>query len=314
MEKIKLGISTCLLGENVRYDGGHRLDRFVTKTLRQYVEYVPVCPEVECGLGVPREPMHLEGDPDSPQLVRVRTRQDVTARLIQWGRKRVIDLEKKHLWGFIFKSDSPSCGMERVKVFNEEGRAAEGVGLFATMFTSYFPLLPIEDERRLHDPKLRDNFIERIFVLKRWREVVDRNKTLQKVVDFHTGHKLLILSKSPKFCQKMGQLVSRARDLPLKELYPKYQALLMKSLSVKTSLKKNADVLQHMTGYFKKQFSCDEEQELAERIHSYRKGHIPLIVPLILIKHFARKYDQPYLEQQVYLNPHPLELRMRNHV
>jgi uncharacterized protein YbgA (DUF1722 family)/uncharacterized protein YbbK (DUF523 family) len=315
MEKIKLGVSACLLGENVRYDGGHKLDCFLTDTLGQYVEYVPVCPEVECGLPVPREAMHLEGDPDSPRLVTTRTKQDMTDRLVQWARKRVIDLEKENLCGFIFKSDSPSSGMERVKVYNEKGMPVKkGVGMFARIFMEHFPLLPVEDEGRLHDPKLRENFIERIFTLKRWREVLGRKESRGKIVDFHTRHKLLILSHSPKPYQAMGKLVAQAKDLPLKRLYQEYQALLMQSLELKTTPKKNANVLQHMVGYFREQLSTDEKQELLEVIENYRNGYVPLIVPMTLMNHYVRKYDPSYLKQQAYLNPHPLELQLRNHV
>jgi uncharacterized protein YbbK (DUF523 family) len=215
MEKIKLGISTCLLGENVRYDGGHKLDWFLTDTLGQYVEYVPVCPEVGCGLGVPRESMHLEGDPESPRLVTIRTKQDMTDRMVSWAKKRVVELEKEGLYGFIFKSDSPSSGMERIRVYNEKGMAVKnGVGIFARIFMDHFPLLPMEDEGRLHDPKLRENFIERIFTLKRWREVLVKREKRGEVVDFHTRHKLLILSHSPKHYQIMGKLVARAIDFP----------------------------------------------------------------------------------------------------
>lgn len=315
MEKIKLGISTCLLGKNVRYDGGHKLDRFLTETLGQYVEYVPVCPEVECGLPVPRESMRLEGNPDSSRLVTIRTKQDLTELMIQWARKRVAGLEKEGLCGFIFKSDSPSSGMERVRVYNKKGMPVKkGVGIFARIFMDHFPLLPVEDEGRLHDPKLRENFIERIFTLKRWREVLERKESRGNVVDFHTRHKLLILSRSPKHYQTMGKLVARAKDLPLKELYRQYQTLLMESLGLKTTLKKNTNVLQHMVGYFKEQLSTDEKQELLEVIDHYRQEYVPLIVPITLIQHYVRKYDQPYLKQQVYLNPHPLELQLRNHV
>ena len=315
MEKIKLGISACLLGENVRYDGGHKLDRFLTDTLGQYVEYVPVCPEVECGLSVPREPMHLEGDPDSPRLVTTRTQEDMTERMIQWARKRVVDLEKEDLFGFIFKSDSPSSGMERVKVYNEKGMPVKkGVGMFARIFMEHYSLLPVEDEGRLHDPKLRENFLECIFTLKRWREVLEKKESRGTLIDFHTKHKLLILSHSPKHYQIMGKLVARAKDIPLKELYQKYQTILMEALQLKATPKKNGNVLMHMMGYFKGQLSSDEKQELLEVIDHYRQDYIPLIVPMTLINHYVRKYDQPYLKQQVYLNPHPLELQLRNHV
>ncbi|PIV23963.1 MAG: DUF1722 domain-containing protein [Deltaproteobacteria bacterium CG_4_8_14_3_um_filter_45_9] len=314
MEKIKLGISACLLGENVRYDGGHKLDRFLTDTLGRYVEYVPVCPEVECGLPIPRESMHLEGDPDSPRLVTIRTKQDMTDRMVRWAWKRVEELDKEDLCGFIFKSDSPSSGMERIRVYNEKGMPVKkGVGIFAKIFMDHFPLLPVEDEGRLHDPKLRDNFIERIFALKRWREILSKKDSRGNVVDFHTRHKLLILSHSPKHYQMMGKLVAQAKDLSLKQLYQEYQTLLIESLYLKTSPKKNSNVLQHMLGYFKEQLCSDEKKELLEVIDHYREGYIPLVVPITLISHYVRKYDQPYLKKQIYLNPHPLELQLRNH-
>ena len=315
MEKIKLGISACLLGENVRYDGGHKLDLFLTETLGQYVEYIHVCPEVESGLPVPRESMHLEGDPDSPQLVTIRTKQDLTERMIQWATKRVAGLEKEGLCGFIFKSDSPSSGMERVRVYNKKGMPVKkGVGIFARIFMNHFPLLPVEDEGRLHDPGLRENFIERIFTLKRWREVLARKESRGNVVDFHTKHKLLILSHSPKHYQAMGKLVAKAKEIPIKELYQQYQAILMEAFQLKTTPKKNTNVLQHMVGYFREQLSSDEKKELLEVIDHYRQEYIPLIVPITLVQHYVRKYDQPYLKQQAYLNPHPLELQLRNHV
>ena len=252
MEKnIRLGISSCLLGENVRYDGGHNLDRFLTDTLGQYVEYVPVCPEVECGLSVPRESMHLEGDPDSPRLVTTRTKQDMTDRMVQWAKKRVVELEKEDLCGFIFKSNSPSSGMERIKVYDEKGMSVKkGVGIFARIFMDHFPLLPVEDEGRLHDPKLRENFIERIFTLKRWREVLATKESRGNVVDFHTRHKLLILAHSPKHYQMMGKLVAKAKDLSLRELYQQYQSLLMESLLLKDYAKKKWECTYAHDGVF----------------------------------------------------------------
>jgi uncharacterized protein YbgA (DUF1722 family)/uncharacterized protein YbbK (DUF523 family) len=315
MEKIKLGISTCLLGENVRYDGGHKLDRFLTETLGQYVHYVPVCPEVECGLPIPRESMHLEGDPDSPRLVTSRTKQDMTDRMVRWAKKRVVDLEKEDLCGFIFKSNSPSSGMERVRVYDRKGvPAKKGVGIFARVFMDVFPLIPVEDEGRLNDPEIRENFIERIFALKRWRETLARKESRGNLVDFHTRQKLLILSHHPKHYQTMGKLVAKAKDFPLKELYRQYQTLLMEALQLKTTPKKNSNVLMHMMGYFREELSSDEKKELLEVIENYRREVLPLIVPVTLMNHYVRKYDQPYLKQQVYLNPHPLELQLRNHV
>jgi uncharacterized protein YbgA (DUF1722 family)/uncharacterized protein YbbK (DUF523 family) len=316
MEKpIRIGISTCLLGENVRFDGGHKHDRFLTDTLGQYVEYVPVCPEVECGLGIPREAMRLIGDPASPRLVTTHTSRDMTERMLAYAGARVAELEKEDLGGFVFKSGSPSSGMERVRVYNDKGMPSlKGVGLFAGAFMEHFPLLPVEEDGRLNDPLLRENFIERIFALKRWRQLVIEGQKRGNLIDFHTKQKLLILSHSPKLYQAMGQLVASQKALPVNELYEKYQALLMEALKLKTTPRKNANVLGHMMGYFKKELASDEKKELLGIIDTYRNGYVPLIVPITLMNHYVRKYNQPYLKEQVYLNPHPVELQLRNHV
>ncbi|MCX5907048.1 MAG: DUF523 and DUF1722 domain-containing protein [Deltaproteobacteria bacterium] len=314
-DRIKLGISTCLLGEPVRFDGGHKLDHFLVNTLGQYVEYVPVCPEVECGLGTPRESMRLVGDPQNPRLVTSRTHIDHTERMVQFARKRVAELEKEDLCGYLFKSGSPSSGMERVKVYDPNGVPAKiGVGIFARTFREHFPLLPVEEEGRLNDPKLRENFVERIFALKRWREILARNPALNNLIAFHTGHKLLILAHSPRHYQEMGKLVARGKEISLKDLYAQYQSLFLQALELKTTPRKNANVLMHMMGYFKEQLSADEKQELLEVMDQFRRELIPLIVPLTLMSHYVRKYDEPYLKEQVYLHPHPLELQLRNHV
>jgi uncharacterized protein YbgA (DUF1722 family)/uncharacterized protein YbbK (DUF523 family) len=317
MEKIRLGISACLLGQPVRFDGGHKLDRFITDTLGKYVEFVPVCPEVECGLGVPREAMRLVGAPAAPRLMTIRTKVDLTERMAAWARKRVQELEQENLCGFIFKSKSPSSGMERVKVYSDPPQGApvtRGVGLFARAFMEHFPLLPVEDEGRLHDPVLRENFIERLFVGQRWRELLTAGPTPGGLVAFHTRHKLLILSHSPKHYRDLGKLVARGQELPLQELYHHYQSQLMEALRLKTTPKKNTNVLHHLMGYFKKDLSPDEKQELLEIIDYYHQGYVPLVVPVTLINHYVRKYHQPYLQEQFYLHPHPVELQLRNHV
>ncbi|MGA2225875.1 MAG: DUF523 and DUF1722 domain-containing protein [Syntrophobacteraceae bacterium] len=315
MEKIRLGISTCLLGESVRYDGGHKLDRFLRDTLGLYVEYVPVCPEVECGLGIPRESMHLEGEPAALRLITTRTKRDVTDRMLEWSVQRVKELESENLCGFIFKSNSPSSGMERVKVFNKEGMPRQsGTGIFAGVFMKHFSLLPVEDEGKLHDPALRENFIERIFVFKRWREMLGKGRKLNLLVEFHSRHKLLIMSHSPKHNSGMGNLVAKGKEIPSGRLFDEYGRMLMEALRLKATIKKNTNTLQHLMGYFKKLLTSDEKQELLEVIDHYYKGHLPLIVPLTLLKHYVRKYDQPYLKEQYYLAPHPVELQLRNHV
>jgi uncharacterized protein YbgA (DUF1722 family)/uncharacterized protein YbbK (DUF523 family) len=316
MEKpVKLGISSCLLGERVRWDGAHKLDRYLTDTLGKFVEYVPVCPEVECGFDIPREPFRQVGDPDSPRLITSRTKVDYTDRMTQWAGKRVRELEKEDLCGFIFKSRSPSSGMERVKVYNEKGiPVKKGVGMFARAFMAHFPLIPVEEDGRLHDPILRENFIERIFAFKRWREILEEKQSRGNLVSFHTKHKMLILSHSPEHYRVIGKLVARAKEVPLKDLYEEYQKLFMEVLRLKTTPKKNANVLTHILGYFKEDLFGDEKQELLEIIGLYRGGIVPLIVPITLVNHYVRKYNQPYLKEQYYLQPHPLELQLRNHV
>jgi uncharacterized protein YbgA (DUF1722 family)/uncharacterized protein YbbK (DUF523 family) len=315
MEKIKLGISACLLGENVRFDGGHKWDHFLTDTLGKYVEYVPVCPEVECGLGVPREALRLVGEPENPRLMTVRTHQDFTDRMVQWAKKRVVQLEQENLCGYIFKGGSPSSGMERVKVYDQNGVPAKtGVGVFARIFMNHFPLLPVEEKGRLSDPKLRENFIERIFTLKRWREMTEQKQNARNLIDFHTRHKLLILSHSTMHYQEMGKRVAQIKGKPMQEIFSGYQKLLLEALAVKTTPKKNSNVLQHMLGYFKDELSGDEKRELLEIIDQFRQGLIPLIVPVTLMSHYVRKYNQGYLKEQYYLYPHPLELQLRNHV
>jgi uncharacterized protein YbgA (DUF1722 family)/uncharacterized protein YbbK (DUF523 family) len=315
MEKIRLGISTCLLGENVRFDGGHKLDRYLTDTLGHYVEYLPVCPEVECGLGIPREPLRLVGDRENPRLVTSRSNEDQTDRMMRWAETRVAQLEKEDLCGFIFKSGSPSSGMERVKVYDLNGVPAKvGVGLFARIFRDHFPLLPVEDEGRLHDPILRENFIERIFALRRWRDVLKEKKGLKNLIDFHTRNKLLILAHSPEHYRQMGKQVAGGKKIPLPELFSQYQILFLEALGLKATNRKNSNVLMHMLGYFKDRLSGNEKQEMLEIIDQYRLEILPLIVPITLLKHYVRKYDEPYLREQTYLNPHPGELQLRNHV
>ncbi len=315
LTKIRLGISSCLLGEKVRYDGGHKLDQFITGTLGKYVEFVPVCPEVECGLGVPREAMHLVAASDGPRLVTIRTQVDYTERMLAWTQNRLVELEREDLCGFIFKSGSPSSGMERVKIYRGRGEPARtGVGLFAREFMRHFPLLPVEDEGRLHDPALRENFLERLFTMQRWRETLFLGAKRGHLVDFHTRHKLLIMSHSPKHYGLLGKLVAQIKEMPLPQVYEEYQTLLMEALRLKSTIKKNINVLHHVMGYFKRDLSPAEKSELLEIIENYRQGYIPLIVPLTLLNHYVRKYDQVYLKDQCYLNPHPIELKLRNHV
>jgi len=314
-DKLRVGISSCLLGNPVRWNAGHKLDKYLTHTLGQFVEFVPVCPEVEVGLGVPRESMRLVGDPENPRLITFKSKTDHTDKMVRWARKRVKDLEKENLCGFIFKSDSPSSGMVRVKVYNDKGMPHKvGVGIFAREFMNRFPLIPVEDDGRLNNPQIRENFIVQIFTMQRWRNSLTGKRGMGKLVDFHTRNKLLIMSHSQKHYRLMGKLVAQGKKLPINQLYRQYEQQLMEALKLKASVKKNVNVLQHLMGYFKKQLSADEKQELLEVFDQYRSEFVPLIVPITLINHYVRKYDQPYLKQQTYLNPHPLELKLRTHV
>jgi uncharacterized protein YbgA (DUF1722 family)/uncharacterized protein YbbK (DUF523 family) len=312
-EQIKLGVSACLLGQNVRYNGGHSRDPFIADTLAQYVEFFPVCPEVECGLPIPRESMRLVGDPESPRLMTGNTKLDHTDRMLGWCKKKVSELEELDLYGFIFKKGSPSSGMERVKIYTARGMPSHrGVGMFARAFMEHFPLLPVEEEGRLHDPKLRENFIEAIFVLKRWREILSPKPTRRGFVEFHTKHKLLLMAHSATHMRLMGKLVASLKDYTVGDFRLQYQNLLMEALRFKTTRRKHTDVLVHCMGFLKKLLSSDEKRELLEIIEQYRQGHLPLIVPVTLLNHYVRKYDPPYLREQYYLKPHPIELQLRN--
>ena len=313
-EKIRVGISSCLLGERVRFDGGHKHDRYITDTLGQYFDFVPVCPEVECGLGTPRESMHLEGDPGAPRLVTSRTRIDLTERMQTWARRRVEQLEPEGLCGFIFKANSPSSGMERVKVLDAHGvPRRNGTGLFAAAFKRHFPLLPTEEEGRLHDPGLRESFIERVFALRRWRDFLAARPRRGGLVAFHAAHKLQLLAHSPVLYRELGRLVADLKALPAPELFARYQIGFLEALEKQATRRKHVNVLQHMAGTFRRQLSADEKQELVEVIRQYGEGHAPLVVPITLLRHYVRKHDQPYLREQTYLCPHPLELALRNH-
>lgn len=313
MEKIRLGISACLLGQNVRYDGGHQLDRFLRDTLGKFVDYVPVCPEVEMGLPIPRETLRLIQSPEGPRLVFSRSGEDVTERMTAWAQKRLSALEKEDLCGFIFKGRSPSSGMERVKLYDRFGVPAKtGVGLFASMFMAHFPLLPVEEDGRLHDPRLRENFIEAIFTFRRWRDLLAAGATAAALVAFHARHKLLFMSHSVELARQMGRLMAQAGELPNNRLQEDYQQLLMQTVRILATPAKHSNVLQHALGYFKRQLSGDEKHEMLQLIEQYRQGKVPLAVPLTLLNHYVRKYQPPWLDEQIYLHPHPVELHLRS--
>jgi uncharacterized protein YbgA (DUF1722 family)/uncharacterized protein YbbK (DUF523 family) len=315
MEKVRLGISGALLGDSVWNRGKYSGDRFLKDTLGRFVDYVPIFPEEDCGLEEVWEDLRLEGDVRAPRLKDRKSGEDFTGKVLSWAHRKAEELEGEDLCGFVLMARSPITGMERVYVHAGEtgSKKKEGVGLFASVLMERFPMLPVEEDGRLHDPGLRENFIERIFVFKRWREMLAAGVKLGGLVDFHTRHKLLILSHSPKHYTDMGRLVAKAKEVPAKELYGRYASLLMEALRLQATAKKQANVLHHLMGHFKKDLAADEKQELLDVIGQYHRGTLPLIVPITLINHYVRKYDSPYLKGQVYLEPHPVELRLRNH-
>jgi len=280
-----------------------------------YFEWAPVCPEVECGLPIPREAMHLVGDPASPRLVTIRTGIDNTDSMLRWADEKLKELENQELCGFIFKSRSPSSGISGIKVYTLSGMPShKGTGIFGGAFMRHFPLIPVIDDGRLHDPQLRENFIERVFIYQRWKDFRKTSTSIKDLVAFHSEHKLLILSHSPKHLSALGKLVADAKQQERKELFTRYMRLLMEGLQFIATVKKNTNVLLHIAGYFRKNLSSDDKQELLEIIDQYHRQFVPLIVPIVIINHYVRKFDEPYLKKQYYLRPHPLELMLRNHV
>ena len=317
--RIRLGISSCLLGDRVRYDGGHKRDPFLADLLGAYVEWVPVCPEVEIGLGVPRPPIRLVGRPGAPRLVVERTGEDLTARMSRFAEARAAELDA--LDGYVFKRASPTCGLFRVRVYGDAGELrGAGRGLYAAAITRRSPLLPVEEEGRLADAAIRENFIERVFAAARWRAFTGARPDPGELVAFHTAQKLAVLAHSPAHYARLGRLVAgagrrRSRGgAGMDQVLPLYGALLMEGLQVRATRARHVNVLQHVAGFFKRDLDGADRAELAAVIEDYRRGLVPLVVPLTLVRHHVRRLGLGYLADQVYLNPHPKELMLRNHV
>jgi uncharacterized protein YbgA (DUF1722 family)/uncharacterized protein YbbK (DUF523 family) len=312
---IRIGISSCLLGEKVRFDAGHKKDVYLTDVLGKYFEWIPVCPELEVGMGVPRESVHLTGDPEAPRMVGVKSGHDWTERMAKFSERRVAQLAKLDLSGYILKSKSPSCGMERIRIYTDKGMpGGNGVGLFAKALLGAFPLLPVEEEGRLNDAGLRDNFIVRVFSYHRLQVMMRNRFSVGALVKFHTIHKYLLLAHNPKHYDSLGRLVAGASKIPPARLMEEYASVFMEGLKIKTTTKKNVNVLQHIFGFLKKYLTAEEKKDIGNVIEDYRKEIIPLIVPVTLLRHYIQKNNVQYILDQVYLNPHPKELMLRNHV
>jgi len=312
MEKILIGISDCLLGAEVRFDGGHKLDGFITRTLGQFFEFVPYCPEVAIGLGVPREPIRLAGDIKAPRVIGVKTKSlDVTDKLQQYGQE--IAGQLADISGYIFKSKSPSCGLFRVKVYRDDKPPLnEGIGVFAREITEHCPLLPVEEEGRLNDPCLRENFIERVYLYRRWQDLLKTGLNKQRLIEFHTIHKFALMAHNVESYRQLGKLMA---DIPKDDLAGfsgNYINALMAGFRTLATKKKHTNVMHHLLGYIKDNLTADDKLEIIELIDNYRKGLVPLIVPITLINHYFRLYPSEYVGQQVYLHPYPGEMMLRN--
>lgn len=309
---IRLGVSGCLLGERVRYDGGHKRAPFITEVLVDYFELVPVCPEVGIGLGVPRPPIRLEGAPEAPRAVGVEDKAlDVTERLARYGREKAAELTG--ISGYIFKSKSPSCGMERVKVYSTGGAPTKtGRGIYAAEIMRADPLLPVEEEGRLNDPVLRENFLNRVYAYRRWQELLSAGITPAALVDFHARHKLILMAHGKERLRALGQLVAEAGRRPVDELAAEYGAQFMQALSYRATRKRHADVLFHAMGYLKRALDSDDKAELVDLVHRYREGLVPLIVPVTLLRHHFRRHPHPYMDRQLYLHWAPAAMSLWN--
>ncbi|CAA6823347.1 MAG: COG1683: Uncharacterized conserved protein / FIG143828: Hypothetical protein YbgA [uncultured Thiotrichaceae bacterium] len=311
----KIGISSCLLGNKVRFDGGHKNNRYITKTLVNHFGLVSFCPEAGSGMGTPRKPIRLVKQNESVHVVGVDdATQDFTSVLEEYGPQNKETVE--HLCGFILKKDSPSCGMERVKVYNADRPDAqpqrEGEGVFAKYLRKTFPLLPVEDEGRINDPVLRENFIERVFIYQRWRELQKKNMQPADLVGFHAAHKYTIMAHDQKDAVKLGQLVARCGVGNFSEVADEYIELLMSVLKKRVSRGRHGNVLFHLTGYLREYLDDLERREIVNTIERYQQGLYPLIVPITLLRHYFKKYPHEYIDKQYYLYPHPDELMLRN--
>jgi uncharacterized protein YbgA (DUF1722 family)/uncharacterized protein YbbK (DUF523 family) len=313
---LRVGISACLLGRAVRFDGGHKRDDFAADVLAPYVEYVPVCPEVDIGLGVPRPTIRLEGKATRPRLIEPATRADHTAAMEAYAARKVDELAAAGLDGYILKRASPTCGMERVKLYPAGGGppSKQGVGLFAAALLRRLPHLPVEEEGRLCDARLRDNFVERLFAHRRVRQLFAGAWTVAELVRFHTAEKMLLLAHDEVAYRALGRLVAGARRAGRDAVAARYQAGYMAALARIATPRRHANVLQHMAGHLKALLDAGDRAELAGSIDEHRRGLVPLVVPITLLRHHARRHQVSYLLEQRYLEPHPRELMLRNHV
>ncbi len=310
---IKIGISACVIGHKVRFDSGHKLNKFVAQELNQYMQFIPICPEVAIGLPVPRPTIRLISDNERIALVETKDRsKDYTLAMQNFAVQKVAELKLQSLCGYIVCAKSPTCGMERVKVYHHDHAQKNGVGVYTQELTKQMPWLPIEEDGRLNDPILRENFIARVYALHDFYQAMGEEPTAGKIVAFHSRYKLTLMAHSQSGYKQLGKLVAKVASHPICDFYQVYREQLMMTLTQRASRKGNANVLMHIQGYFKKWLSTQERQELRMVIEQYRQGLLPLFAPLTLFRHYLTLYPDEYLQSQSYLEPHPLDLRLRN--
>jgi len=312
-DRLKLGISACLLGERVRYNGGHKRSALCTEVLAEHFELVPVCPETAIGLGTPRPAIRLVGDPDAPRaVVPQEQNRDLTAELRAQGARVARELDD--ISGFVLMHKSPSCGLHRVKLYRDNGHLAEAStrGVFASSLHQQRPELPLEDEGRLHDPVLRENFLNRVFVYGRWQRLLVGGLSQQGLLDFHARHKYLLMATHPQQQKALGRLLSNLANQDLNDLAPRYFRQLMAALSRPATRGTHSNVLQHLSGHLKQHLGDAERSELQKLIEQYRTGVIPLVVPLTLLRHHFNRHPDAYVANQDYLQPYPDDLSLRN--
>ncbi|MGR5222530.1 YbgA family protein [Vibrio parahaemolyticus] len=312
IDKVTVGISSCLLGEKVRFDSGHKQSTYVNKELRDYFDFVSVCPEVGMGLPVPRPTIRLMTNEERIALVETKDEtKDYTDGMVQFSRQKVAELKDTEMCGYIVCAKSPSCGMERVKVYSRGHASTDGVGLYTKHLMETMPWLPVEEDGRLNDPVLKENFISRVYGLRDFYRSMEGEPTPGKIVAFHSRYKLTLMAHSPSYYKELGRLVANQKDYEEQDFYQTYRLELMQALKHRASRKNVTNVLMHIQGYFKRSLTKEQKAEMARVIDDYRTGLLPVLAPLTLLKHYLNTYPDDYLSQQMFLQPHPEEMRLR---
>ena len=314
-ETIRIGVSACVVGEKVRHDATHRRSAYLTETLAKHVEFVPICPEIACGMGIPREPLRQADCAGDIRLIGYESGTDMTDKMTKWADKVLAGLDQEGICGFVLRVHSPSCAVNKARIYSTTGQPPRlGPGFFTRKLLEHDPLLPVVTSEGLQNAVLRENFIRRVYTLHRWRELIAKGERIGNLVDFHTRHKMLIRAHDLRGYRELGHLLGESTQENKGNIFTTYGTLLFKSLALKATPRKSSDVLYHAAGFFKKDLDDEDKHELHAMIAAYAKGKVPLLVPITLLNHYARKYRKPYLTQQFFLNPDPAELKLLNHV